>query len=562
MQHRTVHDRTMQSRTMPPGRIPEARAVALRLALALSALLAACGAPDAPTDAGTDAYSPPPPRDSGADAGPPMRTAFCDPRAPAPGPYPAPDAFPAPAGPGLPARTFADGDVGVICAYLDAGEHDVSDHHNLAVMYDGWLLMPFAPEYGRGGLAFFDLSDPCAPTMVGSGFSPSMRETHSIGFSSHGGRWAVVNAMTLALSVGRGGVQLWDVSDTSAPEAVAVVEVPGFLYPDAYARVTLSVFWQVPYVYVAGADNGVFVIDATDPRAPVLVAQYVPEPVLRAGQIQAIGNLLIVTAAEGARTLLLDISDPEDPQPIPGGDFQAVDRAGEPRDAYFTTASGGYVWYARKESGGGLMVMDVRDPSAPMFAGDYRSDGNGGYVFLQNDRAFVGESSIARVYDVSDLSDIRMERELDLVGDLDTIVPLGNLALLSVDDEAEPDRGSAIAPWRAEPDTTPPRATWAWPADGSSALAPTSRFGVTFDEMIAVESAWEGSVRLYRAGGTPDEGRVAGVVSAQETIVTFTPYCPLAAGTYVLEIPAGGVRDFSGNALAETFTATFTVGAP
>jgi hypothetical protein len=532
------------------------------LLIVASCALAACDGTADPVDAGQDAPFVVPMRDAGQDAGPPERTAFCDPSAPAPGPYPAPDAFPPPHGPGVPARTFAPAEVGVVCAYLDAGELDVSDHHNLLVMYDGYLLMPFAPEFGRGGLAFYDITDPCAPVIVGTGFSESMRESHSIGFSSHGGRWAVVNEMSLALSVGRGGIEFWDVEDPTAPEAVAQLEVPGFLYPDAYARVTLSVFWQVPYVYVAAADNGVFIVDATDPRAPVLVGQHVFEPVLRAGQIQAIGNMLIVTAAEGARTVLLDISEPEAPQAIPGGDFQVVDGTGEPRDAYFTTASGGYVWYARKESGGGLMVMDVRDPSAPVAAGDFRSDGNGGYVFLHEQYAFVGESSIARVYDVSDLSDIRIVQELDLVGDLDTVVPVGNLAVLSVDDEAEPDRGSAIAPWRAEPDATPPRVTWAWPGDGATGLAATSRFGVTFDEMIDVQSAWEGSVRLYRAGGTPDEGRVAGVVSAQETIVTFTPYCPLEPGEYVLEVPVGGVRDVSGNAVAEAFTATLTVGAP
>ncbi|MDQ3037945.1 MAG: Ig-like domain-containing protein [Myxococcota bacterium] len=531
------------------------------IALIAACVIAGCGeSPEEPRDAGTDVYFPP--RDAGTDAGPPDRTAFCDPAAGAPGPYPAPDAFPAPRGPGVPARTFEESELGTICAYLDAGEADVSDHHNLLVMYDGYLLMPFAPEFGRGGLALYDISDPCAPELVGTGLSETIRESHSIGFSSHGGRWAVVNQMGRALSVGRGGIQFWDVADATAPEAVADLEVPGFLYPDAYARVTLSVFWQVPYVYVAAADNGVFIVDATDPRTPVLVGQHVFEPVMRAGQIQAIGNLLIVTAAEGARTVLLDISEPEHPQPIPGGDFLAVDGDGLSPEAYFTTASGGYVWYALKDMGGGLMVVDIQDPSAPSFAGDLRSGGNGGYVFLHEQYAFVGESSVARVYDVSDLSDIQIVSELDLIGDLDTVVPVGNLAVLSVDAEAEPDRGSAIAPWRAEPDGTAPHVTWAWPVAGASALAPTSRFGVTFDEMIEVHSAWEGSVRLYRAGGTPDEGRVAGVVSAQETIVTFTPYCPLEPGEYVLEIPAGGVRDVSGNAVTEAFTATFTVGAP
>jgi hypothetical protein len=525
-------------------------------------LAAACGDASGPEDAGEHDAGPQLMRDAGTDAGPPMRTPFCDPAAGAPGPYPAPDAFPPARGPGLPAVTFEESAVGVNCAYLDGGDWDRTDHHNIGVMYEGYLLMPIAPEFGGGGLAFFDLSEPCAPVLIGSGSSPHMRESHSIGFSSHGGRWAVVDGMTRVLSVGGGGVQFWDVSEPTAPEAVSNLDLPGFLYPDAYARVTLSVFWQVPYVYAAGADNGVYIIDATDPRTPVLVDQYRFEPTLRAGQVQAIGNLLVVTAAEGARTVLLDISDPEDPQPIPGGDFLAVDSTGFAAEAYFTNLSNGHVWYARKQRGGGLMVMDIRDPSAPAYAGDYRSDGNGGYVSVHEDWAFVGESRVARIYDVSDLTDIRLVRELNLVGDLDTVVPLGHLALLSVDDEAEPDRGSAIAPWRAEPDTRAPRVTWAWPEDGATGLPPTSRFGVSFGEMVDVQSAWEGSVRLYRAGGTPDEGRVAGVVSAQENLVSFSPYCPLEAGEYVLEIPAGGVRDFAGNPTDETFTARFTVGAP
>lgn len=516
------------------------------------------GEPSGATDAGADARVAM--RDAGTDAGPPMRTPLCDPAAPPPGPYPPPDAFAAPRGPGLPRRTFSDAELGVLCAYVDAGEHDVSDHHNLVTMYDGYMMMPYAPETGRGGVAFFDLSDPCAPVRIGDGFHEHMRETHSIGFSQLGGRFAVTNGLRQALRIGGCGILFWDVSDPTAPRVVGELDLPRCSYPDAYARVSLSVFWQVPFVYVATADNGIYIVDAVDPARPVLVGQYTFEPVLRAGQVQAIGNLLVVTAAEGARTVLLDISDPEDPQPIPGGDFQAVDETGEPRDAYFTNTSGGHVWYARKESGGGLMVMDIHDPSAPRYAGSYRSNGNGGYVFLHERWAFVGESSIARIYDVSDLTNITLLREIDLVGDLDTIVPLGNLALLSVDDEAEPDRGSGIAPWRAEPDTTPPRVTWAWPPDGASGLAPTSRFGVTFSEHVDVLSAWEGSVRLYRAGGSPDEGRVAGTVTAQETIVTFTPLCPLEPGPYVLEIPAGGVRDFSGNAVVEPFRATFTVG--
>src|SRR5690606_12618523 len=108
-----------------------------------------------------------------------------------------------------------------------------------------------------------------------------------------------------------------------------------FIYPDAYARVVLSVFWQAPYVYAAQADVGVVVIDASDPAAPEVVGRYSFDPILRSGQIHAIGNLLVTTAAEGPRTALLDISDPANPLPIPGGDFDILDTDGEPLDAYF-----------------------------------------------------------------------------------------------------------------------------------------------------------------------------------------------------------------------------------
>jgi hypothetical protein len=542
-----------------------------RLSVILLVLVAAsCGDDDGvvPMDSAVDTRAPldtavadAAPVDGDVDSGP-IRVDLCDPTAD-PGAYPAPEAWPANAGPGGPARTFADAELYAHCAYLDGGELDVSDHHNLVTMFDGYLLMPWAPEYSQGGLTLWDFSDPCAPVVVGTGYSETMRETHSIGFSSLGGRWAVVNYLELPLLADASGIEFWNLDDPTAPVPVAGLGLPGGVYPDSYARVSLSVAWQVPYVYVAGADNGVWIVDAADPTSPVFVAQYEFEPTLRAGQVQAIGNLLVVSAAEGARTALLDISDPEAPQPIPGGDFEATDGMGTPREAYFTNIEGGFIYYARKEAAGGIFVWDIRNPELPAFAGEILSDGNGGYVFLKEGLAFVGESSFAAIYDVTDLTAITEVTRLDLTGDLDTVTPIGNVAVLSVDDDADDDRGSAVAPYAMDPDTRPPVVTWAYPPDGATDLPPTSRFGVTFDEFVDVKSAWEGSVRLYRTDADPDEGRVDGVVSAQDVFVNFHPFCALEPGTnYTLEIPAGGVVDFNGNAVAETFTATFTTAGP
>lgn len=503
-------------------------------------------APDAANDAPGDAAV-----DAAADMTPP------DLGPPEPRPYPAPDAWTPNRGPGGPAVAFTEDQLFQNCAFLRVGPDDPSKHRNLVTMYDGYLLMPWSPEFGiTGGLTFFDISDPCAPEVVGHGTTDLMRESHSIGFSHIGGRWAVVSHQERLVE---GGVLFWDISDVERPTVVGHLKVPGYLYPDAYARTVLSVFWQAPYVYVGGSDNGVYVIDATDPRAPELVNQYVFDPILRTGQVQAVGNLLVVTAAEGARTALLDISDPANPQPIPGGDFLARDAEGEPREAYFTNTANGYLYYARKEGGGGLIIYDIRDPTNPVRSGGYRSDGNGGYVFVKNDNAFVGESRFGAIYDISDHRDIREVARVHLEGDLDTLTPIGNVAMVAVDDEAVDDMATAVAPWNTEVDVRPPRVTWAWPADGAADLPLTSRFGLTFDEFVDARSAWAGSVRLYEADGDPALTRVDGYVSAQENIVNFWPEGPLKPSTtYVLEVPAGGIVDFNGNAVAEPFSIRVT----
>ena len=481
---------------------------------------------------------------------------------PEPRPYPAPDARPANLGPGAPKVTFAPEALYQTCAYLDGGPNDLVDHHNLVVMVDGYLLLPWCPEFGfGGGLTFFDISKPCEPVTVGIGESMLMRETHSVGFyagigaTKGTGLWAVVNGLELTDP----GIEFWDISDPTAPKSIGLMKLPDAFYPDAYARVPLSVFWQGPYVYVAGADNGVYIVDATDPAKPVLAARYQLSPVLRVGQIHAIGNMLIITAAEGPRAVLLDISDPKAPQPIPGGDFEAKDAGGVPRDAYFTNMHGSHLYFARKEDGGGVIIYDIADPSAPLWAGEVTSNGNGGYVFVHEDYAYVGESGFAAIYDVSDLTKITEVARMDLVGDLDTVTPIGNLAILSVDDKAELDKATAIAPSRTAPDDNPPVALWSWPSDGAANIAVSSRFGISMNEMVDVKSAFDGSVRLYETDVAPALGRVDGVFSVQENIVNFWPEAPLKSGTsYTLELPAGGLLDYSGNALAVPFKATFT----
>lgn len=480
---------------------------------------------------------------------------------PEPDPYPEPDAWGPLTGPGGPLVAFAPEQLGVACSYLDGGPQDTTDHHNLVVMFDGYLMLPWAPEWGGGGITFFDVSDPCNPQTIGVGTSDQMRETHATGFFELEGEWyAVVDGISQPILGLEGGIQIWKVTDASQPEVVSNLHLPGFLYPDSYARVTLSVFVQYPWVYVGGADNGVYVVDVSDPANPVLATQKTFNPTHRVGQVQTIGNLLFATAAEGPRSVLLDVSIPNGPQPIAGGDFTILDSLGQPRESYFSNWTGDYAFFAIKDGGGGLLIYDTLEPGSPSFHAENKSGGNGGYVFARDGRlAFVGESDIARIYDWSDPADVQILAELDLEGDLDTMIPLGNVAVLSVDDEAVANQGTALVPWQSEVDGEAPRVLYVNPVAGAEQVKLTSRIGISFSEMIEPRSVFVGSVRLYETGTDPALTRVDGHFSIQEHVVSFAPTTLLDPGTsYTLEIPAGGVIDDFGNPIAETFITTFT----
>ena len=525
----------------------------------------AMGAPDAGSDAGPDA-GPPPPVDAGfdagfvfPDAGPPYTG--CDlPRVDggviggADAGALEPAGYPPLAGPGGPQTSFAASELLSACAYLNGGEMD-RDHHNTVLMLDGYLWMPYAHQAGRGGISVFEFDEPCAPVEVGLGEHEAMRESHTAGVSFMGGRWMV----TASLS----GIMFWDISDPSAPVMAHDMALPGVTYPDSYMRVVMSTFWQAPYVYVGAADNGVFVVDATDPTAPELVHTHVPTPGMRVGGVHAIGNMLAILSTEGTRTNLVDIGDPRSIRLIPGGTYEltdgTTDRFGRPmpQAAYFGHINGNRTYYARHILGGGLIVFDISDPSAPSFLGSWEAPpiANGGYVFIQHDLAFVGLSNYAAIVDVSNPAMPSMAQRIEMTGDFDTPVPIGNVVVASVDDDAVPGQSTEVQPWAAEPDSRAPAVNMVVPRDGDTHQPLSTRVGITFDEFVDMATVWRGSFRVQRAGtDEPLEGHYSG----QEGVVNFWPAHPLDPDTeYEVLIPAGGIRDYSGNPTAATFRSTF-----
>lgn len=477
------------------------------------------------------------------------------------GVMPPPPMAPPVAGPGGPSRSFGSDELRVACAPLDGGERD-RDHHNTVLMLDGYLWMPWAHEAGVGGLSVFEIDDPCAPVPVATTVAETMRETHAAGVAFLGGRrWMVTTSLT--------GILLWDITDPTSPQVVTDLALPDVTYPDSYARVVMSTFWQAPYIYVGASDNGVFVVDASDPEAPSLVRQFQPIPAFRVGGVHAIGTTLVVFASEGTRTQLFDISDPTDPRPIPGGSWTltdgSADRLGRPytRAAYFAHTNGGRAYYARHFLGGGLIVYDFHDMSAPRFLGAWTSPdmgANGGYVFVKGEEAFVGMSRFGEVIDISDPTTPTRIARIDMTGDLDTMVPVGNVIVASVDDDAVPGEASLVFPWEPEPDAEAPAVNFVVPRDGEADVALGARIGLTFDEHVDVQTLHPGSfyLRPVDDAGAPLGPPVRARYSGQEGVVNLSPLRPLQPDTrYEVVVPAGGVRDWSGNPTAEVFRSTF-----
>jgi hypothetical protein len=131
--------------------------------------------------------------------------------------------------------------------------------------------------------------------------------------------------------------------------------------------------------------------------------------------------------------------------------------------------------------------------------------------------------------------------------------------MVSVDDDAADGHPTGVFPFAAEPDRRAPAVNWIVPDDGATGVALTARVGMTFDEFVAMESVWRGSIQVREVGSTTP---IEGWISGQEGVVNFWPRAPLRPSTtYEVIVPAGGVHDISGNPIDADFRATFTTEA-
>ena len=101
------------------------------------------------------------------------------------------------------------------------------------------------------------------------GSTGDFREAYSIGFGRYG------SAFVVAIQLHSSG-EFWDMSDAHHPFRLSKLRLPGV---EAGGYFNLGKFsWQAPFLYVGGANNGLYIVNAEDPSAPFLIDRGVGKP--------------------------------------------------------------------------------------------------------------------------------------------------------------------------------------------------------------------------------------------------------------------------------------------
>ncbi|MDP6537871.1 MAG: Ig-like domain-containing protein [Gammaproteobacteria bacterium] len=404
--------------------------------------------------------------------------------------------------------------------------------HGKVFMVDGYLAVIWDTDGGGspdiGGLDVWDVSDSYNPVKIktyDNDETHRFREPHALSLWNRDGQIIMV-------AQSHQGIVLFDVTDiTNEMPMLAELDLPG-IEPADYG----GAWWvalQAPYLYVSTIGEGLFVVDVSEPTAPV-VLNHLPTGALGGigpASVFAMGNLLIMAEDEDRGYTTMDIADPVNPVLI-----QTLDGASGYSHMFAAgklLSSGGNGDTAR------MYVHDISHEGLISYAGEAGDDlGNGGYgsyqdgYFISGFSEQVAKFSIDPPLQVGSGSSGRRSRDEDF-GQV-----LGNL-IWAGDDHAV---GTALIPHQLEPDTNGAEVEWIYPADGASGLPVSTRLGVTMSDEVAVESLLPANFILRG----PDDEAVPGQLSVNMYNVSFSPDVPLAAFTEY-EVQICGIEDLVGN---------------
>lgn len=215
----------------------------------------------------------------------------------------------------------------------------------LGLVKDGNYVYPFSEFYDQPEI---DVSDPENPVQtevfdVGG--------NHSLGISLSGDTMILANSTY--------GIRLLDISGDTITQVGAVRTIGRVM--DCEGR--------GDYAFVAAAQNGLQVLDMTDPAAPAVAASFALMGYANGLAIEGDTAYIAQLTEEGASGGLLEIVDISNPlAPVSIG---SVELDGEPNDV---TVQDGIAYVAAQTEG--IFLVDVSNPASPSVITGYNSGGS------------------------------------------------------------------------------------------------------------------------------------------------------------------------------------------
>ncbi len=202
-----------------------------------------------------------------------------------------------------------------------------------------------------------------------------------------------------------------------------------------------------------------------------------------------------------------------------------------------------------------VYVYDLSNPAQFPLLGSVGGMDRPVYATVQDNFALVGDETSFVKINIGTSTPTIVGEGTSGLGDRseDVITPLGNIALVANDHGT----GSAIIPHQSAPDDTGPAVTMVSPSHGAINQNVKTRVGVTLSDWYDLDSVTSTSFIVRPAGGSA----LPGIYSGEQGILNFWPSQPLLANTtYEVVIPAGGIKDFSGNPTTSAFISNFATG--
>jgi hypothetical protein len=429
----------------------------------------------------------------------------------------------------------------------------LSRHHlGQPSVVNGYLVVGGNEEYW-----IYDVSNIAMPRQLSAMVTPNRcvtcgpkaegeAEAHTVSFAKYGSRFYMV-------TTGGRGIDTWDVTDPRAPMHLRQLTLPGVDYGD-FTNAVWGLAWQGTTIYVGSTNNGIDIIDATDPANLVRGRRIATNTYggVSAGPVEAVGNILVVmTPKESGGVATLDISDPTNPVPL---------------DSFTTTLSyigqfyRHYVFLQGPVRAWDVLTnpTNIGSGTAPIgslnTAGSEYMSFSDDFMFLGHLRPDAGVSKINVTSPTNMSITTRIWGRLDQndVNDDQFTISLGNVIVMA-DDEA-PYAGLTVGVHAADPDTKPPVVDTVIPKNGETGRSVKSRVGISFSDNIELATVNEASFIVRPMGGQP----IPGKWGLRMGVLNFDPDQDLLpATTYEVVLPAGGLTDLVGNALAQEFRSTF-----